>query len=173
MARRESQRNAGKRSVWPYIIIGLLVVANLVVAALLVRDFRTAPQEEETTTVATVSTTATNMGESYKLTGGNLGAYGIELTLNAGTADESVKYVYVLPAGTYTVTNNGEYPVSVSMISALEKVKNEDTGLEEVKEQPDSTAKVIAPADSTDLILESGYGFAISKDEVITVERVA
>lgn len=45
------------------------------------------------------------------------GEYGFTVTFNKGTADEITFMAYHIPAGTYTVTNKGEYMSQISVYS--------------------------------------------------------
>ena len=67
----------------------------------------TAEAKIEATTEQT--TEATEEALTIELIPGEPGEYGEILTLNEGTEGEESQYVYRIPAGTYTVTNTGEY----------------------------------------------------------------
>ena len=53
----------------------------------------------------------------FELVAGEQGEYGDLNTLNAGTEFEETQYVYHIPAGTYRVTNIGEYMSQISVYS--------------------------------------------------------
>ena len=71
----------------------------------------------EKTEAATVTTEATTEKTTepteevltIELIAGELGEYGEIRTFNEGTECEETQYIYHIPAGTYTVTNVGEY----------------------------------------------------------------
>lgn len=48
-------------------------------------------------------------GSSIELVAGEEGEYGELFTINKGTEFEETYYIYRIPAGTYTVTNTGDY----------------------------------------------------------------
>ena len=78
----------------------------------------------ETTVSVTDNKSAVN-NPTYTLTGETLGEYGREVVLNAETDMPVSKYLYKLPAGTYTVTTEEKY-------AAFSVVKDE-IGMEEGK----------------------------------------
>lgn len=59
------------------------------------------------TTAATLAPVVETI--SIELVAGEAGEYGELITLNEGTEFAETYYVYRVPAGTYTVTNTGEY----------------------------------------------------------------
>lgn len=74
-----------------------------------------------------------NTGEpAIELIAGEQGQYGKLITMSEGTDMEESFYVYYLPAGTYEVTNKGEYMTQVSVYEGF--TKNEETGYDEYTE---------------------------------------
>jgi len=54
---------------------------------------------------------------SFTLVAGEMGKYGKMITFNEGTEFELQRCAYYIPAGTYTVTNKGEYMSQVNVYS--------------------------------------------------------
>lgn len=97
---------------------------------------------EETKTTLTIVLTADEQGE-----------YGEIMELNKGTEFEEVYYVYRVPAGTYTVTNIGEYMDQFNVYGDT-PTKNED-GWEEL---PDvGCVKLLDVGTSDTVTIEDGY----------------
>lgn len=73
--------------------------------------------KEDETTVSDINETQTDTTEdvvdeqplSFELIAGEQGEYGELFTINKDTEFEETYYIYRIPAGTYTVTNIGEY----------------------------------------------------------------
>lgn len=73
---------------------------------------------EATTEVSAEQTTeATEEAKIIELVAGEPGEYGELFTFNEGTEFEETYYIYHIPAGTYTVTNAGEYMNQFSVYS--------------------------------------------------------
>ena len=66
---------------------------------------------------------------TFELIAGEAGEYGEMFTINKNTEFEETYYIYRIPAGTYTVTNTGEYMAQLS-VYGNEIVVN-DAGREE------------------------------------------
>ena len=81
------------------------------------------------------------------------GEYGFENTLNAGTEFEETQIVYHIPAGTYTVTNLGEFQGQIGAMS------DETHITENGWEEPASTGDVviIKPNKSVEFTIQDGY----------------
>lgn len=90
-------------------IISLLACAALLLA-LAACGSAPAPSGEASTDGA-AATTLSSVDESVtiELVAGESCEYSELLTLNEGTEFEETYYVYRVPAGTYTVTNTGDY----------------------------------------------------------------
>lgn len=69
---------------------------------------------------------------SFELVAGEAGDYGKPYTVNSNTEFEENYIVYVVPAGTYTVTNTGEYMGQFNVYS--EKLAVNDAGWQEPAE---------------------------------------
>lgn len=81
------------------------------------------------------------------------GEYGFENTLNAGTEFEETQIVYHIPAGTYKVTNLGEFQGQIGASS------DETHKTEEGWEEPASTGDqvVVKPNETAEFTIEDGY----------------
>lgn len=66
---------------------------------------------------------------AIELIAGEQGQYGSLITMSKGTDMEESFYVYYVPAGTYEVTNKGDYMTQVSVYEGF--AKNEETGYDE------------------------------------------
>ena len=80
------------------------------------------PTTEPTTEAAT----------TIELIAGEAGEYGELFTMNKGTELEETFYIYHIPAGTYTVTNAGEYMNQFNIYS--DEIVVNDAGWEEYSE---------------------------------------
>lgn len=87
-----------------------------------------APTSEATEPATTEPETAA----SVELIAGEAGEYGELFTINKGTEFEETYYIYHIPAGTYTVTNAGEYMSQFNVYS--DEIVVNDSGWEEVAE---------------------------------------
>lgn len=91
------------------------------------------PSEEATQTEETTEPTETpadsEESSTIELIAGEQGEYGKEITMSEGTDMEESFYVYYLPAGTYEVTNIGEFMTQVSVYEGF--AKNEESGYDE------------------------------------------
>lgn len=97
---------------------------------------------EETKTMLTIVLTADEQGE-----------YGEIMELNKDTEFEEVYYVYRVPAGTYTVTNVGEYMDQFNVYGDT-PIKNED-GWEELSDV--AYVKLLDVGASDTVTIEDGY----------------
>lgn len=84
------------------VLIVLAVIASVGSGG----DSSDAPAQSQS---ATISATESK-NPSFSIIAGEQGEYGELITLNKDTEFEETYYVYRIPAGTYTVTNAGEYP---------------------------------------------------------------
>lgn len=70
---------------------------------------------EETTDVP--PETEKDSSLTFTLIAGEKGEYGELVTYNEGTEFEETMYIYHVPAGTYAVTNKGNYPTQINVYS--------------------------------------------------------
>lgn len=66
---------------------------------------------------------------AIELIAGEQGQYGELITMSEGTDMEESFYVYYVPTGSYTVTNDGEYMTQISVYEGIRK--NAETGYDE------------------------------------------
>ena len=104
------------------------------------------------TTIVTESS-SDNLLSSFTITPETKGEYGFEITLNAGTEFEETQIVYHIPAGTYSVTNLGEYQGQIQACS--DKTIVNDDGWEEPENL--GQVSVIKPNETIDFTIEDGY----------------
>lgn len=71
----------------------------------------------------------TSSAVTIDLVAGEAGSYGELFTINKGTEFEETYYIYHIPAGTYTVTNTGEYMNQFNVYS--DEITVNDAGWEE------------------------------------------
>ena len=103
---------------------------------------------------------------SFTLTAGEAGEYGKLVTYNKGTEFEETFYAYYVPAGTYTVTNKGEYMSQINVYSD-ETVINEDGWEEPVIAQEGQMLKI---NQETTVTLEEGQVIYIQEPAVFSFE---
>lgn len=91
------------------------------------------PAEEATQTEETTEQTEepadSEEDNTIELIAGEQGEYGKEITMSEGTDMEESFYVYYIPAGTYTVTNEGDFMTQVNVYEGF--AKNEESGYDE------------------------------------------
>ena len=103
---------------------------------------------------------------SITLTAGEAGEYGELITYNEGTEFEETLYAYYVPAGTYTVTNIGEYGSQINVCSD-ETVT--DNGWEESADIAD--VELIGVGDSYTITVEEGYHIEIIEPAVFELVK--
>ena len=107
----------------------LLCVALLMSLTACMSDTSTTDDDSS----ASTTTTATQVQKpSFELVAGELGEYGSMITLNKGTSSPSTRCVYHIPAGTYKVTNIGQYMSQINVYS--DKTHKNEEGWEEPAE---------------------------------------
>ena len=126
----------------------------------------TAPTTQAITEVTTEPTEAATV--SIELIAGEPGEYGELFTLNKDTEFEETYYVYRIPAGTYTVTNAGEYPNQINVCS--EEVHTTDDGWEEPVEI--FYVKALDVGDSDTFSIEDGQYIEIHEPAKFVLELV-
>ena len=99
---------------------------------------------------------------TFTITAGDAGEYGKLIPYNKGTEFEENFYAYYIPAGTYTVTNKGEYMSQINVYSD-ETVINED-GWEEPKST--GTVKLLDVDKSETITIEDGQHIEIAEPSV-------
>lgn len=82
-----------------------------------------------------------------ELIAGEQGEYGSMITMSEGTDMEESFYVYYVPAGTYEVTNKGEYMTQISVYEGFSE--NTETGYDEYTSTGDI---VLLDTEKTDTI---------------------
>lgn len=103
---------------------------------------------------------------SFELVAGEAGEYGTVVTFNKGTDGEDTIIAYHVPAGTYTVTNKGEYMNQISIYS------DETHITEEGWEEPAETfgAKLIDAGESDTISIEEGQYIELSEPAIFAFE---
>ena len=122
----------------------------------------TEPTTEPTTEPATTQTT------SVELIAGEAGEYGELFTINKDTEFEETYYIYHIPAGTYAVTNAGEYMSQFSVYS--DEIVVNDSGWEEVAEI--FYVKVLDVGKSDTFTIEDGQFIEIHEPSKFVLELI-
>ena len=104
---------------------------------------------------------------SIILTAGETGEYGQVITYNEGTEFESTNYAYYVPAGTYTVTNIGEYGSQIDVCS--DEIVTTDSGWEESADIGD--VELMGVGDSYTITVEEGYHIEIIEPAVFELVK--
>ena len=100
--------------------------------------------------------------DSFTITAGETGEYGKLITYNKGTEFESTNYAYYVPAGTYTVTNIGEYGSQIDVCS--DEIVTTDSGWEESADI--GAVELMGVGDSCTITVEEGYHIEIIEPAV-------
>ena len=104
---------------------------------------------------------------SITLTAGETGEYGKLITYHEGSEFEETLYAYYVPAGTYTVTNIGEYGSQITVCS--DETVITDTGWEENVSIGD--VELMGVGDSYTLTVEEGYHIEIIEPAVFELVK--
>ena len=118
----------------------------------------------------TLSPTAepTNLATtSIELIAGEAGEYGELFTMNKGTEFEETYYIYHIPAGTYVVTNTGEYMSQFNVYS--DEIVTNDSGWDEVAES--FYVKVLDVGASDTFTIADGQFIEIHEPAKFTLEK--
>lgn len=134
-----------------------------------------ASAKEDETTVSDINEIPTDTTEdvvdeqplTFELVAGEQGEYGEIITVNKDTEFEETFYIYHIPAGTYKVTNTGEYMNQFNVYSD-EYVVNED-GWEEIAEA--YYVKVLKPGESDTFTIEDGQHVDICEPGKYLLEK--
>lgn len=105
---------------------------------------------------------------SIELIAGEAGEYGELFTMNKGTEFEETYYIYHIPAGTYSVTNNGEYMSQFNVYS--DEIVVNEAGWEEVAEV--FYAKVLDVGASDTFTIKDGQFIEIHEPAKFTIEQI-
>ena len=111
---------------------------------------------------------ATEAKAVIELIAGEPGEYGELFTINKDTKFEETYYIYCIPAGTYTVTNAGEYMSQFSVYSG--EVHVTDDGWEEFTES--IYIKVLDVDQSDTFTIEEGQCIEIHEPAKFIIELV-
>ncbi len=122
--------------------------------------------EQESESIDT-TTELSSKDTAIELIAGEEGQYGKLITMSEGTDMEESFYVYYVPSGTYTVTNEGEYMTQISVYEGF--TKNEETGYDEYTT---AGSIVLLDTDSTNTI-EVPDGWFIEIQEPAHISLVA
>lgn len=103
----------------------------------------------------------------FELVAGEQGEYGQMITYNKGTEFEENFYAYYVPAGTYTVTNVGDYMSQFNVYS--DEIVVNDAGWEEVAEA--YFVKLIDVDKSETVTIEEGQHIEIAEPAHFKLEQ--
>lgn len=122
-------------------------------------------KEAEPKPVSTSEAAPAEAAPAIELIAGEENEYSESLTYNAGTEFEETLLAYNVPAGTYAVTNVGEYPTQVNV---YEGVTTNDNGWEEPANVGDViTLKV---GETSEITVPEGYHIEILEPTHVTLE---
>ena len=126
------------------------------------------PTQEEP--AAPDSSVETEGHKSILIVSGRENEYAQSLTLNAKTEFEYTYMGYFLPAGTYKVTNQGEFPTQITIyINEKQKVD----GWEEFKIPERKSPLLIFAGDTKELVLDEGEFVKIGDGDTVLFEMVS
>lgn len=155
-----------------------IILAVVYTGIILVLILVSSPSKESTTaTIPTATTAAVETAEvteavatsvSIELIAGEPGEYGELFTINAGTEFEETYYIYRIPAGTYSVTNSGEYMSQFNVYSG--EVHVNDDGLGEFTEAVYVKALDVGQSDT--FTIADGQCIEIHEPAKFTIELV-
>lgn len=103
--------------------------------------------------------------DSIELIAGEQGEYGTLITMSEGTDMEESFYVYYVPAGTYTVTNEGEYMTQVNVYEGF--ARNNETGYDEYTATGD--IKLIDSGETATIEVPEGWFIEIQEPTHISL----
>lgn len=104
---------------------------------------------------------------SFELLAGTAGAYGREVILNEGTEFEDKEIGYFVPAGTYKITNVGDYPSQVTVYNNETHVTEEGW-----EEWTDGNAQRLEVNESVEMTVEDGYFISINEPTHLSLEKI-
>ena len=118
---------------------------------------------ESETSDAVVSTSLDNA--SIELISGELGDYGVVITLNEGMEYDGVSYedetyCYFVPAGTYTVLNVGEFPLSlyVNQNATTTEYDTDGNAFETwIQENPLGNGNLLGVNETAEITIDDGF----------------
>lgn len=155
-----------------------IILAVVYTGIILVLILVSSPNKESTTeTIPTATTAAVETVEvaeaveatlSIELIAGEPGEYGELFTINKDTEFEETYYIYRIPAGTYTVTNSGEYMNQFNVYSG--EVHVTEDGWEEFTEAVYVKALDVGQSDT--FTIADGQCIEIHEPAKFTIELV-
>lgn len=94
----------------------------------------------------------------FTLTTDKPGDYGKEITINEGTSSAKTLIAYYVPAGTYTVKNNGKFATQITVYTSDLKQQKDSTGATYNEQVGSPTQKpvVIKKGESAEITVASG-----------------
>lgn len=107
--------------------------------------------------------------ESIVLIAGEAGEYGEMFTMNKGTEFEENYYIYRIPAGTYEVTNTGEYMSQINVYSTETKVN--ENGWEEPAKT--NCVALLDVGKSETIVVPDGYYIEIQEPSRFTLVKIS
>lgn len=153
------------------VIVGVFFISSIVVAA----NKKNAPpttdpvvteesinSEPSESSIEETSTDEQNESAQIELVAGELGDYGLIIILNEGSDFEDINYCYFVPAGTYQVTNVGEYMTQVD-VNKNEKSTDVDSDGNEYEYWTEGTPYVLDVDATEEITVEDGYFIEIEE----------
>lgn len=126
----------------------------------------------ESTESATSTTEATSSAEplTIEIVAGEAGDYGKKIVFNEGTDQEDRTYEYLVPAGTYEVTNLGDHATQVNVYKADEKNKTSE-GWEEWVTGDGGGSQLLKTDGTIEVIVPEGYAINVDEPSHISVKQ--
>ena len=146
-------------------LIALAVCFVLFVLGLVLPSNKTDTPEPTAPPEATEAPAA----ESFELIAGEPGEYGELFTINKDTEFEETYYIYRIPAGSYTVTNSGEYMDQFNVMGETVTVTEE--GYEEFSDVV--YVKALAAGESDTFTIADGQIIEIHEPGRFLLEKTA
>lgn len=123
--------------------------------------------EKVTEKVTEPVTEATKTAFTLEIEAGEAGEYGQELVLGEDTEFPDYTIGYFVPAGTYKVTNIGDYPTQVNVYKNEKHVTEE--GWEEWADGKSERLEVDA---SVEMTVSEGYFINVDEPSYISIEKI-
>ena len=117
------------------------------------------------------TTTSSNESTTIELIAGELGEYGNIVVLGADTDFPDTNYCYVVPVGTYTVTNIGDYRTQVD-VNRNELATDVDSDGNEYEYWADCTPYLIEVGATQEISIEEGYFIEIEEPTHLLLEPI-
>lgn len=177
------KKDDGKNKLLSKIALGICGLWLIImIFASIGRKNRVEPSETAETSVSSVSETTVTVEETsteetefdstvIDLVAGELGEYGDVVVLGANTDFPDTNYCYVVPAGTYNITNAGEYMTQVDIVRN-ELITEVDADGNEYENWAEVTPYMIDVGATEEITIEAGWFIEIEEPTHLTLISV-